>query len=112
MSDTPAITRAKNAAIALGWTYPFFLVPMGKVENWVETRDIKTMAVSLSGTIKINPDFVGTLSEHELAGVVFHELFHPMLGHHERMGSRHPRRWNRAADRALNQALREMGIRL
>src|SRR5688572_27598224 len=98
MSDTHAITRCKNAALALGWTYPFFLVPMGKIEVWEETKDIKTMGVSLSGRIRLNPEYVAKLSDQELAGVVFHELFHPMLGHHERMGSRSLRRWNRAAD--------------
>lgn len=112
MSDTQAIARLKNCLIAMGWSYPFFLVPMGKIESWEETKDIKTMGISLMGKIKVNPDFVATLTDAELAGVGFHELFHMMLDHHGRMGARNPKRWNRAADRALNQALKEMGVTL
>jgi predicted metal-dependent peptidase len=112
-NETPTVTRLKNAMIAMGWSYPFFLVPMGKIDRWTESKDAtKTMSVSLSGEITVNPDFAAKLPDDELAGVGFHELFHMMLDHLGRAQGRAMRRWNRAADRSLNQALKEMGVKL
>lgn len=121
-----AVERCKLAAIAVGWDHPAFLVPFGKVEKWEETTEIPTMGISMSGRIRVNPDFVDTFkdmkdpakpsqmisADQQIAGIVFHELFHPMLGHHERLGSRNLKKWNRAADRSLNQALTDMGVQL
>jgi len=112
-TDDATIDRVKNAALALGWSFPFFLIPLGKVDTWEVTKDIKTMDVTLSpkGTqIRLNADYVASMGDAELAGASFHALFQPMLSHHERCGSRSERKWGRAAARSINQALVEMGV--
>lgn len=109
--DTPTTKRLRNAILALGWNYPFFL-PALAMADIVEDTTIKTMTINEAGLMRVNPGFAASLSDKELAAVGVHELGHPMLAHLSRMGSRNLKRWNRAIDRAWNQALREMGIEL
>jgi len=53
-------------------------------------------------TIGYNPKFIKTLNSEELKGLLVHEIMHPALLHHIRRGNREHRRWNMAADYALN----------
>ena len=53
-----------------------------------------------------NPDFVNTLTEDELVGVVAHETGHCALGHVWRRGERKSSLWNVAADHAVNYILK------
>ena len=53
-----------------------------------------------------NPEFVTTLNDDELIGVVAHETGHCALGHVWRRGERNPAIWNIAADHAVNYILK------
>lgn len=59
-----------------------------------------------------NPDFVLSLTHDQLFGLVAHEVMHCACGHPWRRGGRDPRRWNIAADYAINQILQAANIQL
>lgn len=54
--------------------------------------------------------FINELNDAQLKFLVAHECMHPMLEHNFRRGSRDPKRWNQAADYAINQLLTDEGI--
>lgn len=56
-------------------------------------------------TIRYNQEFLDSLDDSELRGVLVHEVCHPAQGHLWRMGHRHLEKWNHACDYAVNQLL-------
>jgi predicted metal-dependent peptidase len=56
-------------------------------------------------SIGYNPDFIDSLTQPELVGLVAHEVLHVANGHCWRRDGRDPRRWNMAGDYAINGAL-------
>lgn len=69
-----------------------------------EDPNIPTMATD--GThLFYNKDFLDTLSDDELKGVVAHEIAHCAFRHMYRRGNRKHELWNIAADFAINSAL-------
>lgn len=73
--------------------------------------DIDTAATD-GRRLLVNPDWFCALPPAERIGVVAHEVLHPAMQHHARRGQRDPRRWNVAADAAINPLLREAGYSL
>lgn len=80
---------------------------------------LRTEAVDGLGTaatdgkrLLYDPRFFAALSEAEAIGVMCHEVLHCSNAHHARMGHREPRRWNIAADLAINGILLDAGFRL
>lgn len=63
-------------------------------------------------SIWYNPMFLAELTDEELVAVVAHECMHPALAHNTRRGHRDPRRWNIAADAAINPMLDKDGFKL
>ena len=63
-------------------------------------------------TLGYNPAFVLSLSHAELIGLIEHEVMHCAAGHPWRRGGRDHRRFNEAADRAINPILRDAGVKL
>lgn len=57
-----------------------------------------------------NPDYIMSLPQDAVIGLVAHECGHPMLAHHARMGGRNLERWNAAADLSLNPIIRDSGF--
>lgn len=49
-----------------------------------------------------NPKFVDSVSMEVLEGCLCHEVMHCALSHHTRRGDRDPKKWNVAADYAVN----------
>lgn len=99
------VKRCRAQLLTLGWDHPFFLIPSAKCAIRGDAS-IPTMAVDAQGVIYINPKFAASLSDAELRFVLAHELLHLLMLHFERRGERKPFRWNCAADRAINHALR------
>jgi predicted metal-dependent peptidase len=60
--------------------------------------------------IGYNPDFVLSLTKVELVALWAHEVAHCILGHPWRRCGREPRKWNVAADLAINDMLRRAGF--
>ena len=52
--------------------------------------------------LKIGPAFVHGIEDEEIRGVLIHEVLHCALGHPWRRGDREPRKFNYAADYAIN----------
>lgn len=62
---------------------------------------VKTMATD-GKTIWWNATFVGGMTDAETEGVLIHEVLHIVFKHHLRRKSRHPRKWNIAADYVID----------
>ena len=73
--------------------------------------EVETFATN-GKEIIYNPDFIATLSEREIVGVIAHEVLHVAVLHHCRKGSRNHQRWNIACDLAINQIIIEGGLSL
>jgi len=71
------------------------------------TSKVKTMATD-GKSIVYNADFVNRLTEEEVNFVLIHEVMHNANFHFSRMGDRNPKRWNRAADYAINLQIDDM----
>jgi predicted metal-dependent peptidase len=59
-----------------------------------------------------SPDFINSLPTEEILGVVAHEVMHCANGHPWRRDGREPRKFNVAADLAINYVLEESGFKL
>ena len=107
---TPLATKLVKARTRLLLSQPFF-GSLALRLTLIERPTIDTMATD-GRAIFYNPEFADALSMAELTGVLAHEIMHPACQHHTRRGERHPGRWNRAADYAINPVLIDNGFRL
>jgi len=73
-----------------------------------EYDQVSTAAVSMDGTLVVNPDFCKGLSDPQLCFVVAHEVLHPAMLYFDRMQGRIPRLWNMAHDYAINLIIKHM----
>lgn len=79
----------------------------------VESRALKDKTMATDGTsIWYHPLFLEEVSERELLGVLVHELFHCILGHHVRRGDRDHNLWNRSCDYVVNLMVTGAGFTL
>jgi predicted metal-dependent peptidase len=62
--------------------------------------------------VYLNPSFCDQLSDKQLTFVLAHEIMHLLLFHFGRRMNRKPFRWNRAADRAINFGLVQIGLEM
>ena len=106
----PADKRIAKARAQLLMRQPFFgciavhLAPQ-------ECRDVPTFGTD-GDTLFFNPDYVASLDNEEIQGVIAHEVMHIALNHHTRRGTRDKTRWNRAGDFAINGELLAQGFKL
>jgi predicted metal-dependent peptidase len=75
----------------------------------VEDRTTKTFWVD-GEALGYNPDFLDTLSDLELRGILAHEVLHVANGHCWRKGAREHARWNDACDYAINPIVLSSGM--
>lgn len=95
-------TKLRRALFTLRDWSPLYFAIITKLDRIVTTQ-VKTMGVSLSEFV-INPYFVAKLTEPELMFILYHEVFHIILGHTFRCGpNRDHEVWNIAADLIVNQ---------
>jgi predicted metal-dependent peptidase len=107
MSIDPRITKQRTELVL---SQPFFgaLVLRLKV---VEDRSCEAFWVD-GESLGYNPDYLATLNDLEVRGVLAHEVLHVANGHCWRMGARDPERWNTAADYAINPVVIDAGMML
>lgn len=105
-----AADRMSKARTQLLLDKPFFgtLALRLKVEP---LPGIETMGTD-GTTLVYEPGWVLGRSDAELRGLWAHEVLHCALGHPWRMGNRNPRKWNAAADYAINDRLMADGFTL
>lgn len=100
---TALARRLSKAKTSLILEHPF----IGSITlNMPFELDDNTKTAATNGKwVKFNPAFIDPLTDDELKFLVAHEVFHPMLEHNYRRGSRNPRKWNRAGDYVINELL-------
>jgi predicted metal-dependent peptidase len=101
-------TRLSKAKTSLVLEHPFFgSIALGMPHDFSD--DIPTAATN-GKRVLYNPKFVDELNDEELKFLVAHEVFHPMMEHPFRRGSKDHRKWNKAGDYVINWALTKEGI--
>ncbi|MDP1573147.1 MAG: VWA-like domain-containing protein [Pseudomonadota bacterium] len=89
---------------------PFFGVLSLRLDL-VEDKTVRTLETD-GRKLWFNPEYVATLSKHELQGVVAHEVLHCANGHVWRMENRSGKLWNNACDYVVNQIVLDAGMML
>jgi len=112
------ITRAK---IHLGnekpfWAYLLLNAEIREEQN-DELKEMGTIGACSDGKIIYRPDFINSLSEKELRGVLAHEIFHIAFRHIDRLKtlkskSKDGKLWNISADMIVNNTLLNEGFSL
>ena len=79
------VERLENAKIYLIRNKPFFGYQIPKME-FVETLSklCPTIGIDYRGKVIYSPEFINTLTDDQLKGVLCHELMHFVLAHHIR----------------------------
>lgn len=95
--------RLERARSALIFDQPFFGVLALHLEV-IQDETIPTMATD-GFRLLWNSDFVTSLDDKEIMGVLAHEVLHNAYRHHTRRQTRDPLLWNVAADFAINRDL-------
>jgi len=101
--------------IKLGKNHPFYAMLLLHMKiNEVKAEELRqpTMGVSQSGDLFYCKEFVDSLTEAELKGVLIHETLHLALSHMARIGSRQHDIWNVAGDIIINNTLVQSGFAL
>jgi predicted metal-dependent peptidase len=104
-----AALRIRGARLALILDHPFFGALALRMAPTEAPHLTQTMATD-GRSLFYCADYVQTLTDVELVGVMAHEVMHPAMQHHTRRGDRDPRRWNVAADYAINPLLVDAGF--
>lgn len=100
-----AVSTARRALVL---DQPFFGVLSLKLEL-VEDKAVKTLEMD-GRKLWFNPAYVESLSKWELIGVIAHEVLHCANGHVWRAENRDLKRWNHAADYAINPIVLDAGM--
>lgn len=100
---TKAATRLQRQRIALLLDHPFFGSLMMHLKP-IETKQVPTFSTD-GKSLYYNPDFMEKLDDVQVRTVLAHEVLHPALLHPYRIGQRDLRKFNIAADYAINNFL-------
>lgn len=89
-----------------------FFAELSRQLTKVPTRDMPTAAVAWDPrtdqiTLFFNPDFMDSLSNWEIRGVLTHEFYHLVFGHLNARRKGPSRLWNVATDLAINSIIIE-----
>ena len=89
-----------------------FFTELSRHLTKLPTRDIPTAAVCFDPrtdqiAMYYNPDFMATLSNSEVRGVLTHEFYHLVFGHVTARRKNPSRMWNVATDLAINSIILE-----
>ena len=96
--------RVSKAKSLLFFDHPFFGVAASK-RPIIYTETTPTAAMSATGQMYMNPQFVDPLNVQQLMFLIAHEAMHYMLCHSLRMGPRDHTAWNIACDKVINDTL-------
>lgn len=108
--NAQALNRIVRARSILIQENPFFGVLSMRL-TLVERPDVGTAATD-GANLFYAPEFVMSLTEKQLLGVLAHEIMHCALQHMTRLGGRDMKRANEAADYAINPELIRMRFEL
>jgi len=100
---TPA-ERITKAKIKLQRESPFFSYLVMNMQI-TEDKTLPSMGVDFKGNARYNPEWIESLSDDEIKGVLCHEVMHTALLHLLRVGKKEHQFWNIATDMAINWLL-------
>lgn len=100
--------KMTKAKIQLILDYPFYASLVLSMQ-FIEDNSIPT-ACTDGKCIKYNSKFMESLGINEVIGVLVHEVMHVVNLHHLRRGSRDPKKFNVAADYAINWIINQSNI--
>jgi predicted metal-dependent peptidase len=106
--DAAQVLRAARVTLALRYPYLSTATLRLPFRNARGAAWCPTMATD-GYHIWYHEQWVLTLTREELSSVIAHEVLHVVFGHADRRGERAPRRWNIAADLAINALLSAEG---
>ncbi|RTH01340.1 hypothetical protein CSW50_09590, partial [Thermus scotoductus] len=72
--------RIRTARAAMVAKFPYF-APMAYTLTLVETRLVPTLAVDRHARLYYNPDFLATVDDRQLVGLMWHEVNHLVRDH-------------------------------
>jgi predicted metal-dependent peptidase len=108
MTNDEALRKVKQAKTNLLLDEPFFGTLCYRLH---EVPDEAARTFATNGIeLRFAPSFVETLSIHEVMGVIAHEILHVTNGHCWREQGRDHKRFNVAADYAINPMLKDAGF--
>jgi predicted metal-dependent peptidase len=105
--DNKAITKAK---VGLILDHPFFATLMLR-KNFISDPNVQTTQTN-GNDIRYNPEYIEKVSFEELKATICQNVMHTALMHHLRREGREPGDWNKACDYAVNQILKDSGMKL
>lgn len=105
-----AQTRIKNTRALMLVKHPFFASIMCAMPMEV-TESVPTAWTNMK-MIKINPNFVDTITDKVLLFVEAHEVMHVALEHGVRLQGRDMQLWNIACDYSINMTLHDCGFEI
>jgi len=106
---TPAekVSRATNKLLI---NHPFFGVLLLRLQI---KEDPTQPTAWVNGTqLGYNPEWIDSLPNAQIMGLLAHEIMHCVYMHHTRRKNRNPRKWNRAGDHVINLGLLESNFEL
>jgi predicted metal-dependent peptidase len=110
-SDLPS--SLLRARLQLMLRHPYLAVAVARYPLRLAERAEWCLTMATDGyNIFVNSEFAASLTEDETMAVLAHEVFHCLLGHMDRRGSRNRNGWNVAIDHATNLFLSDSGFKL
>jgi predicted metal-dependent peptidase len=106
-----AETSLIRARIQLQRSHPFF-ARLALNLNFIERDDMPTAGVDLYSNLYYNPEYITSLTEKTIRGLLAHEIMHVALGHLIRQAQRDQMLFNIACDIVINEMLIAEGIEL
>jgi len=107
MTIDPRISKQRTALVL---SQPFFGALALRLKV-VEDPSCETLWVD-GESLGYNPEYLATLNDLEVRGVIAHDVLHVANGHCWRMGARDSKRWNEACDYAVNPLVLDAGLLL
>jgi predicted metal-dependent peptidase len=107
MSIDPRISKQRTALVL---SQPFFGALALRLKV-VEDPSCETLWVD-GESLGYNPEYLASLNDLEVRGVIAHDVLHVANGHCWRMGARDSKRWNEASDYAINPLVLDAGLLL
>lgn len=93
----PKLVKARTQLVL---SHPFFGCLLLNCK-FIETEKVPTAATN-GKDLLYNSEFINTLTNEEIMGLLVHEVCHKMFFHTQRLNERHPQLWNIATDFAIN----------
>jgi len=102
-----------KARVMLGRSQPFFgYLVMSLDLKKADPKEVPTMGVNPKGTLFFNEEWVNSLSQDQIEGVLCHEVMHCALQHFTRNEERNKMLANIAQDIVINDMIVESGLEL